>query len=360
MTPTNAFQALSGFLLAGLVVFSTACQQESGSGSETKSLSRLKDKTNIAVLLMGSMEGIPGVRQDPEHMKQALTSSDWGFQIRAKGTSETAAEIIKDAADAAVAVGYDGGTFFFYFSGHGAEDGSLIAADRGYMFSEVADAIRQARKDPVTGKTRAIARGIIFADACFSGNLVDGSGAVSANLTSQSTNSFALAPGSIGIANLPQMNVDDKKTSRVLEALEKMTGAIVAQKEGLFDEMIIIGSSNKMETSGDTNSGGVGTNAFIDALTAANDQTTFGQFFEAMSRNAYGQTPVYKTVPETLRQQPVKGADETGQAPLPARLPATTPVGNGAPADQTPAATPQTPPASQSQGGSIFDTFFQD
>jgi hypothetical protein len=298
--------------LLGLLVLTpmfAGCQPGAQQVSETTSLVRFKSKTNVASFFMGNMDGIPGVAQDPPNMRNALGSTDFNFAIRSQGRVQTAGEIISEAGKAAADTGYDGGTYFFYFTGHGAEDGSLSSGDRQFMWSEVADAIRAARKDPETGKTRALSRGIIFADACFSGNLVDGNGAV--------TTALRLAPGaSVGVASLPDLPVDFDSVTKYRAALDAFANQVVETKEGVFDELIVIASSTKLETSGDMQTGGVGTTAFIAALNAAkaNPAMKLREFLGQIQGGAPGQTPVFKTVPESLLDETVVGDDQSGPA----------------------------------------------
>jgi hypothetical protein len=296
-------------VFAGIALLAAACAPVPKDASSTQNLSYdTGSKANRAVLFIGNADNIPGVFQDPPNLERALTSPQYNFNFKVTRAERpmTADEIKAGAAQAAKEM-IDGdtkdakGTYFFYFSGHGAETGELLAADRTFYFKEVADAIKKARGN------RAFKRLVIFVDACFSGNLVDGNGAVSNS--DGGTGGFALAPGAIGGVGLPKVGIDDQAASRYLKALNAFADSVVSLRSGLYEQLVLISSSRKTETSGDSGGGGIGTLAFIDALRALGDTegATIRMLAEGTISNATGQTPVYRIEPPEVADEPLFG-----------------------------------------------------
>lgn len=302
---------------ASVAFSAAACAPAPKDASSTQNLSYdTGSKANRAVLFIGNADNIPGVFQDPPNLERALTNPQYNFNFKVTRADRpmTVDEIKAGAAQAAKDM-VDGndrdakGTYFFYFSGHGAENGELLAADRTFYFKEVADAIKKARGN------RAFKRLVIFVDACFSGNLVDGAGAVT-NADS-GAGGFTLAPGAIGGVGLPKVGIDDQAASRYLKALNAFADSVVSLRSGLYEQLVLISSSRKTETSGDSGNGGIGTLAFIDALkTLGNTEgATIRMLAEGTIRNATGQTPVYRIEPPEVADEPLFGDNSNGGTP---------------------------------------------
>jgi hypothetical protein len=302
--------------IASGAVWTVACAPVPKDASSTQNLSYdTGSRANRAVLFIGNAENIPGVFQDPPNLERALTNPQYNFNFKVTRADRpmTVDEIKAGAAQAAKDM-IDGndkdakGTYFFYFSGHGAETGELLAADRTFYFKEVADAIKKARGN------RAFKRLVIFVDACFSGNLVDGTGAVSN--ADGGAGGFALAPGAIGGVGLPKVGIDDQAASRYLKALNAFADSVVSLRSGLYEQLVLISSSRKTETSGDSGNGGIGTLAFIDALRTlgSSEGATIRMLAEGTVSNATGQTPVYRIEPPEVADEPLFGDNSSSGA----------------------------------------------
>lgn len=141
-----------------------ACGSSNKIGASLKGLAHSKEGHNVAVL-MGSPNGLPGVPTDILELDLLFrnTGVDLGFDEVVKDNQATTADIFSSTAEAAS----DADTLLWYFSGHG-NTGIMLAEDRSFTFSEVANAVIAARK------SRPLERLVVMIDSCYSGSFVDG------------------------------------------------------------------------------------------------------------------------------------------------------------------------------------------
>jgi hypothetical protein len=296
----------------------------SGSGATLSSLVYDKSAPNQASFFVGDASGLTGVYQDTDNLTRMLSGTDWNFTVDVNGpgagdddTPQTSSQIEQQWIKSSVELRDKSlsATMFFYFTGHGAEDGSLITPDGGFRFSQLARQVKQQR-----GK--AFKRLVVLIDSCFSGQIATGSDRVTAaGLTG--ADGLGLAPGSIDVPTPPDANVTADKVARSRKIATAIANDVVSVGSGLADELIVVTASAPEETSGDESNGGTGTLAFIRALEGANDTTTIEAFYQTMRSNAFGQTPQLSTEPQDLRQQPIKGADSRGSGGSRAATPST-------------------------------------
>ncbi len=297
---------LLSLALAATVLVSCGVNE---STSDTTALAADKNATNVALLFTGDASGIPGVFKDPPNIQKVLTepSLDLRFLVN-KYISKNQSQIEQESAAAArkMLEVSPNGTMLWYFSGHGAENGELIAnGGMGFRFESVARAMRQARGDV------AFKRLIVLIDACFSGNSVDGNTAITANSgngvgggNSFGNNPFgglfALNGNIVAPAGEPTRIAQDQAVQSVVTAAQPMQGL-------LYEQFIVIASSRKTELSGDSGQGGTGTLAFLNAIIQmrGNPNATIEQALQATVRNASGQTPVYRVEPENIKNEPL-------------------------------------------------------
>jgi hypothetical protein len=227
---------------------------------------------NQANFFVGDASGIPGVYKDSHNLTRMLSGTDWNFTVEINGPgagdddqSQTTSQIEEQWIRSAVALRDKSlsSTMFFYFSGHGSEDGSLITSDGSFRFSELARKVKSQR-----GK--AFKRLVVLIDSCFSGQIATGSDRVTA---AGLTDGLDLAPGSIDIPGAPDANVTADKVARSRLIATAIANDVVSVGTGLTDELIVVTASAPEETSGDEGDGGTGTKAFIRALESANDTT---------------------------------------------------------------------------------------
>jgi len=124
------------------------------------------DAKNVA-LLVGVSYGLPGIDLDLKNVREIATHPGYRFDINElfedKGTVANVSKHLTDLAESVT----DGGTLFFYFSGHGSREGILMD-DRLMKVGEIRAAIEKGRanKGPLD-------RLVMMFDSCYSGALVN-------------------------------------------------------------------------------------------------------------------------------------------------------------------------------------------
>lgn len=235
-------------LALALIVGVSACGPTEGDDTALQGLSASRSARNIAVLIgaRGDKVGdaLAGPKKDVVEFRRVLENPVFGFEVLAieESTREAA---IAASRDAAARAGEDG-TILWFFSGHGTEDGKFAAADTAWNaagtaidnaldFADVAAAMRAARATPVK-------RLIVMADACYSGNLVDGRGALGNGLTLAD----GAADGTDGRAPGERSRVRSEQTAgRVRDLMVQKDTA------SLYEQLLVFMSSTKTETSAD-------------------------------------------------------------------------------------------------------------
>ncbi|MEY4630411.1 MAG: Caspase domain, partial [Pseudomonadota bacterium] len=153
-------------LMAGVMAMTSACVQRNNAAGKLRELSYDPSAQNIA-LLFGAPNGLPGIPEDLESMKAVLEDPQGGNGFKVVLINEATSEQILDATRKAAVDAGENGTIFWYFSGHGAESGTLMTVGGMLPFSKVTDVVRDARQTPVK-------RFYAMFDSCFSGQMVDG------------------------------------------------------------------------------------------------------------------------------------------------------------------------------------------
>lgn len=258
--------------LSALITAAAACAPTERDAA-TKDLVADRSGKNIA-LIFGASNGLEGVATDLAELERLFKSPqyDLGFEVH---VVEEASEstILKESAKWAKEAG-ESGTLFWYFSGHGAEDGTIYTADGNLLgWREVAKSIKAARTTPLK-------RLMVLEDSCFSGAIVDGS---------QSIGKYAAT------------------------SADAIQGAFAAANKAydapLYEQILILSASRKTETSADTGAGqGGGFTASFRAVleklkTSAADKATIRDFVTKTQKETeqnFGHTPQYRAEPEAL------------------------------------------------------------
>jgi hypothetical protein len=283
------------FISFVLAIFTmTGC----GSGNQHSGLRDLaasRDAKNIAVLV-GAPTNLPGIDLDLNMMNEVLSGPNGAFEVR-RSWRQSASAVVETVRQAAVDVG-DNGTLFFFFSGHGAQNGQLLAESGGMLdFDRITAAIKESR-------TRPLKRFMVFVDACFSGNLVNGTVAVGRDdrpdatvVALRSNDGEEASDSSVSLSDMSEM-----LTGKVTAAVTKNSTSYAAT---LTEQLLVLSAANRNTTSlaggdGSTFTKGVW-QAFRDM--AKNRSTTIRSFLkqvhENTRRNSGGHhTPVYRVFPE--------------------------------------------------------------
>ncbi len=269
--------------LATMLV-ATGCDRVREGGSSTKDLAADRAGKNI-VLMFGASNGLEGVATDLDELKTLFQSPafDFGFEVRVIPEA-TSAALLSESAKAAADVGASG-TLFWYYSGHGAEDGGkMFTVDQNLLpWNDVGRAMKAARSTPIK-------RLIVMSDSCFSGNLVDG--------TQQVTN--------IGLTSASPEAQASAQANAMLDAFSPKKGTKSYASAKLYDQLLVVSASRKSETSADLGSsmGGGFTYTMRNVLAEMKQGTpsaTIRQFVEKTQSEtvqAFGHTPQYRAEPE--------------------------------------------------------------
>lgn len=291
----------------------TACGPSHNSNTGLEFTVANRSAKNIA-LLIGAPNDLPGVRRDIINVGQMLRQSNLGYEVQEINRASRT-QILNAAANVGRSISAES-TVFFYFSGHGAQSGTLISQGNGSVtLKEVASAIG---KNVSGGRfTRFI--GVI--DACFSGQSVDGNQAIFLNESDQTnvnavsfTNSLASGSGK-GLFDFNFTN--------------SATNGNVAKGNAPFNQGLVLAAARKSEMSLDGGSaiGGVFTASWLSAI-KTNSSATIGEILERARqktiRNSGGShTPVWKAMPSSFLAERFNGGG--GQSPNTPQNPPDTP-----------------------------------
>lgn len=297
--------------------YTTACSAPAGS---LQDLVYDKNASNVAVLF-GVPDNLPGVRVDMRELEALFQQPEYGLKVYSY-LDKNPAEIAQLTGQHSKEVDANG-TLLFYFSGHGAEDGLLMAYGGMLDFNDVASAIKQNRTAPLK-------RLLTVVDSCFSGNLVNGNVAISntggpQTATDNRIDGTGQGPGNGGFWSgiLGLRSDSSQKDFRIYEQeysepLNDLTNANIfaalspyagtsrygLQTSTLYEQVLVLSSSRKTELSADTKSGGAFTTGFRRALAQIRNQpsATIQDLLNTTINNVtnFGHTPVYRAEPEAI------------------------------------------------------------
>lgn len=246
-------------------------------GTSLKGLAHSDAGKNVAVL-MGSPNGLPGVPTDIQELDLLFrnTQVDLGFDEVVKDNEATTDDIFSATADAAS----DADTLFWYFSGHG-NTGIMLAEDRSFTFSEVANAVMTARNN------RPLARLVVMIDSCYSGSFVDGRTPIIPSNDGDSVRSKCIP------------------MAGALSSSEDAMAEIGKFQGTLFNQAFVLTSSTKNETSADLGRtrGGAFTwslRGVINESSASDRDATILEIAQRTRRDTEdvgGHTPVWSAFP---------------------------------------------------------------
>ncbi len=247
----------SGRILSAavLLTLSLSCGKHRESATDPKDLAYSRNANNVA-LLFSSPNNLSGPPTDIKTLKPILEGLSFKVVTVDNATVD---DIIRETKKSSKDIG-ENGTLFWYFSGHGTQQGRLVAENEQLLdFKEVTTAITDVRESPIK-------RFLVFVDACFSGQLVNGTqslinegGAVTSSGITRSTQKFALADTDETDPNDAQVGSSGEQTPEELDAIgtEKSSTGIRAAiadayhyKTGkVFEQALVMTAARKFETS---------------------------------------------------------------------------------------------------------------
>ncbi len=282
-------------VIAGLYI--TSCGEP---GSPSSSLSDLAfDRTgNNVALLFSAPGGLEGPPTDIKKMKELLEDSDqpYGFKVFTLDNA-TLPDILKMTKEHAA----NADSLIWYFSGHGANDGSIAAEDGLFKFGEISSSIKEVRS------SKPLKRLIALIDICFAGNLVDGATPVITEPDAET------GPGGTPNGNAEKSNFDlmteDEYTElvadQVLESFDTKLDAPGSYDKALYEQALVVASSTKTQSSADLGAeeGGAFTKALREAWAklkqTKRETATIRELVDqaAVGTAANGHNPVYRAYP---------------------------------------------------------------
>ncbi len=254
------------------------------SKSSTRDLAANKNAKNVA-LIFGAENDLPGVERDVIEVSKLFSNPDFGFQVVTKDRARKA-DFINESSRVAASLDADS-TLFWYYSGHGSDDGSLVShgEEESVYLSEVIAAMKSVRKTPFK-------RLIVVMDSCFSGQNVDGQSAILTGVQGQqavnnSANNMQYS--------MNQANADGNRP---------------------FEQGLIIGAARANEMSQDFGDemGGAFTYSWRTTIAKMLTQKTgtirdmLNATVAATRSNSDGEhTPVFRASPDSILNEPLMG-----------------------------------------------------
>lgn len=278
--------------ILGLAVASfVACRAQNSVASRVKFTPSDRNAKNVA-LIVGSPNDLSGVAKDVVEVSKMIKEADFGYEVVVINDA-TASQIMSKAEEIGKSLSPQS-TVFFYFSGHGSESGYLFS--EGYQSFRVSSVAKRIGQGMGQGKFK---RFIAVMDSCYSGQNIDGEGAMF--LEGEQKDTQKILNKSLGY-----MSYD----------LEPKTSPDVP-----FEQALMLAASQSNETSLDFGSsvGGAFTSSWTKMFkkdTLNRKSATIGQLLEetrAETRRQTGNshTPVWKAMPESLLNESLSSISDT-------------------------------------------------
>lgn len=272
-------------LVTSLTIFLTHCGSPGSSPSSLYDLAFDREGNNFAVMF-SAPGGLSGPPTDIRKMKELLEDPDqeYGFKVSTldNATQSNILTMTKEAAKNA-------DTLLWYFSGHGAEDGSIAAEDNLFKFSMISSAIKEVR-------TRPLKRLIAIVDICYAGNLVNG--------TTPIIDEPDAETGPSGETKSSFQEQSEEQAELLVDNIfDSFDTNIKGYDKTLYEQAFVIVSSRKDETSNDLGAeeGGEFTKALRESWKTLKDtnreKATIRNLAETTAKATSGHHPVYRAYP---------------------------------------------------------------
>lgn len=293
------------YQLITLVILVAACSPQVPATSETQFAITSSAKNRALVVTGDKSGGIgEGVEQDAAMLRDALPNFGFGVDTyqadTAEGLHQESARIAKEMLED------PNGTMFWFISTHGSPQGHLSMGNQSDMttFNNVAAAMREARGN------KSFRRLIVFVEACFSGTNVNGNREIS-NQTGSSGENLGSGDFDYGLTGSSEEQVFEQflqglfkgdVQAPVRNPQSPSTPQIPTDgslSTGLYEELLVIGSSSGDEYSYVRTDGSIAVLSFIEALENLSREkkstATINDLIESMQRdNQQSQTFQFK------------------------------------------------------------------
>lgn len=281
--------------LAMLAVMVSCGERDVQTSSKIEGLSANSNARNVA-LIIGAPRNLSYVDKNLAMMKSMLESPDMAYNFEIKQLWMPTPEDVYQATQQLAPLVGEGGTFLWYFSGHGGPSGSLAAEVGSINFDRVSEIIKASRSKPLP-------RFVVIAQACYSGQLVNGDMAVGRN-------------DSLGLAGSGMSYSEDDYAQTVVNGA--VGGLAPRGASRLADQLLVMSSSEKDRLSMGGGQGSAFTRAFYDTFMAlrSNPSATLGDLARQSSDLTYrysgnkhhGQ---FRAVPEQILMEPLRNTGGT-------------------------------------------------
>lgn len=255
-----------------------------------KGFSASSGSKNVAVLMSGSHE--QHIPKNVRMIREVMSDPNGGYNFeiieRQKVTNEQAVQATMEAAKK---VG-PGGTLLWYFSSHGAPNGALRTFSRQLKLKQITEGIQQARGGV------PLKRLVVIVQACFSGQIVNGSAAVQISGTNLVSDDRPLSTDQY-MKQLFGHGEDFYFGNTSLEP---------APKYGqLAEQLIVMSASAKGQYSMYSGDGSHFTKALYKTFKSYGTAhgTTMRTFLNAVQKNTRSSTPQFRAEPESVLDEPL-------------------------------------------------------
>lgn len=319
-----------------------------------------RNAKNIA-LVVGSPNDLPGVSRDVQNVSKMIQETKLGYELVSMNYA-TKAQILSKAREIGSQISGES-TVFFFFAGHGTENGLLVSQGNGYFtLKELVSSIKSGSS--VTTFKRFIA----VIDSCHSGQSVNGTEAM---FLSSSNQPFSVDKF---ISSMVQGQGRSREDTGLFNGFYGSTADRNNLASRPFEQGLVIAAAKASQFSNDAGAsiGGIFTANLMNAI-KVNSSDTLAQILEnakqMTTKSASDQTPVWKATPESILNERFGGTDsnetvpnspENNPSPNPGDndgsvLPSPSPSPNPAPGpgpEPLPAPTNPTPPSDGGSSGS--------
>jgi hypothetical protein len=197
----------------------------------------------------------------------------------------TAEQAVQTTAEAAKEVG-EGGTLLWYFSSHGAPNGSLQTYSKMLKLKQITDAIKSARGGV------PLKRLVVIVQACYSGQVVNGSAKIDNSSYSSTIDDDFMPDQFMG-------ELVEDQSAAVIQKPMSYGGKDYAQ---IAEQILVLSAASKSEMSMYSGDGSHFTKALHKTFKsfASAPATNMKTFLESVQKNVRSSRPQYRAEPEDV------------------------------------------------------------
>ena len=283
----------------------SSCQQSTERDSSDVRFTVANRSAKNFALVVGSPNDLPGVSRDVENVSKMIRESDLGYELM-KIDYAGKSQILTKSREIGSRISGDS-TVFFFFAGHGADNGQLVSQGNGmFTLSEVASAIKNG------SNIKTFRRFIAVIDACHSGQSVNGSEAMflagaAREFSMEKFISGMVTGGSSGASEgdgLFTANYDRGQSQDSIGARPFEQGLVIAAAK-----------ASQYSTDGGASIGGIFTASLMNAI-RSNSTATLSEILESARRmtsmQSTDQTPLWKATPQSILNERFNRNDNGG------------------------------------------------